>query len=427
MEIEIIIMSFVIYLILFNSCLTFRLKFINNLVIIAILAFNILVIGKLIGDLAVVPMFLSTILYICYLKKEDWKWNIFLIIVSYILLVIVDNIVHLVYVIAELDTNRYWWVYALTVYPIAFFICRFISKKVVQIKEKEILPLSPKILRILGADLILCMLIFVIHIAIVEQAGSSPRILLSSITLYISYIILNFLMGVTIIKEYRTNADIMLKQNSYDNLREYMTQIEEQYQNIRAFRHDYTNIMASMSGYIEKQDMEGLKKYYDKQIFPISNLLNKEKAVVAKLHNLKNIELKSLISMKVNYALEMKIEVNIEIIEPIETINMRSVDLVRIIGILLDNGIEACQECEQPSLCLSIIKMNQDVTFIVKNTYIKKDIDYSKLGTLGISSKGTRRGTGLYNIKTITNTYDNVIMDTEYDDEHFTQLLEIYG
>lgn len=156
-------------------------------------------------------------------------------------------------------------------------------------------------------------------------------------------------------------------------------------------------------------------------------MLNKEKAVVAKLHNLKNIELKSLISMKVNYALEMKIEVNIEIIEPIETINMRSVDLVRIIGILLDNGIEACQECERPSLCLSIIKMNQDVTFIVKNTYIKKDIDYSKLGTLGISSKGTRRGTGLYNIKTITNTYDNVIMDTEYDDEHFTQLLEIYG
>lgn len=259
MEIEIIIMSFIIYLILFNSCLTFRLKFINNLVLIAILAFSILVIGKLIGDLAVVPMFLSTILYICYLKKEDWKWNVFLIIVSYILLVIVDNIVHLVYVIAELDTNRYWWIYALSVYPIAFFMCRFISKKVVQIKEKGILSLSPKILRILGADLILCMLIFVIHIAIVEQAGSSPRILLSSITLYISYVILNFFMVVTIIKEYRTNVDIMLKQNSYDNLREYMTQIEEQYQNIRAFRHDYTNIMASMSGYIEKQDMEGLK------------------------------------------------------------------------------------------------------------------------------------------------------------------------
>lgn len=427
MEIQIIIMSFVMYLLLFNSCLTFRLKFINNLVIIAILALSILVIGKLIGELVVVPMFLFTILYICYLKKEDWKWNVFLIIISYILLVIVDNIIHLVYVIAGLEISRYWWIYVLSVYPIAFFMCRFVSERVVQIKDKEVLSLSPKILRILGADLILCMLIFVVHIEIVEQAGSSPHILLSSIILYISYVVLNFLMVATIVKEYRTNVNIMLKQNSYDNLREYMTQIEEQYQNIRAFRHDYTNIMVSMSGYIEKQDMEGLKKYYDKQIFPISNLLNKEKAVVAKLHNLKNIELKSLVSMKVNYALEMKIEVNIEIIEPIETINMKSVDLVRIIGILLDNGIEACQECEQPSLCLSIIKMNQDITFIVKNTYIKKDIDYSKLGSLGISSKGARRGTGLYNIKTITNTYDNVIMDTEYDDEYFTQLLEIYG
>ena len=48
---------------------------------------------------------------------------------------------------------------------------------------------------------------------------------------------------------------------------------------------------------------------------------------------------------------------------------------------------------------------------IAKNTYIKKNIDYCKLGTLGISSKGERRGTGLYNVKTIINAYNNVIMD----------------
>lgn len=62
-----------------------------------------------------------------------------------------------------------------------------------------------------------------------------------------------------------------------------------------------------------------------------------------------------------------------------------------------------------------------------KNTYIKKNIDYCKLGTLGISSKGERRGTGLYNVKTIINAYNNVIMDTEYENGYFTQLLEIYG
>ena len=44
----------------------------------------------------------------------------------------------------------------------------------------------------------------------------------------------------------------------------------------------YTHLV----GYIEENDMDGLKKYYDMEIFPISNLFNKEKDVVAKLHNL---------------------------------------------------------------------------------------------------------------------------------------------
>ena len=301
------------------------------------------------------------------------------------------------------------------------------SKKVINVKNKKFLPLSPRILAVLGADLILCMLIFVMHITVSELAGSSSPVLLSSIILYIAYVSLTLLMVTTIVREYETNANIMLKQNSYDNLQEYMTQIEEMYQNIRAFRHDYSNIMMSMAGYIEENDMDGLKIYYDKQIFPIRNLLSKEKDAVTKLHNLDIIELKSLISVKINYALEMKIEVNLEITEKIDKINMKSIDLVRIMGILLDNAIEACQECEKPSISLSIIKMKEDITFILKNSYIKQNIDYSKLGSLGVSSKGERRGTGLYNIKTITNAYENVIMDTEYEDGYFTQLLEIYG
>lgn len=427
MEMQVIVMSILSYLILFNSSLTFRLKTINNVVITAILAFNMVFIGKLIGSLFVIPMFVLIILYVSYLKKEDWLWNVFLIIFSYTLLVIVDNLTHFVWSIIGLDLSVHWPVYMLVDYPIFFVICRFMSRKVVKVKNKKFLPLSPRILTVLGADLILCMLIFVMHITVAEQAGSSPQVLLTSIILYIAYVVLTFLIVTTIVREYETNANIMLKQNSYDNLQEYMTQIEELYQNIRVFRHDYANVMVSMAGYIEENDMEGLKRYYDKQVFPISNLLNKEKDAVAKLHNLDVIELKSLISVKINYALEMNIEVNLEITEKIDKVNMKSVDLVRIMGILLDNAIESCQECEKPSISLSIIKMSKDITFIVKNTYVKQDIDYSKLGSLGMSSKGERRGTGLYNIKTITNAYDNVIMDTEYENGYFTQLLEIYG
>ena len=418
MEIQIIVMSILSYLILFNCSLTFRLNLKNNIVITTMLVFNIVLIREYIGSLFVIPMFTVIILYVCYLKRQDWLWNVFLIIFSYTLLVVVDNL---------MDLSIHWPIYMLIDYPVFYVVCRLTSKKVVEIKRKYFLPLSPKILIILGADLILCMLIFVMNIMVTEQAGSPPRVLFTSIILYIAYVVLTFLIVATIVYEYETNANIMMKQNSYDNLQEYMKQIEELYQNMRVFRHDYANVMLSVVGYIEENDMDGLKKYYDMEIFPISNLFNKEKDVVAKLHNLDIIELKSLISVKINYALELKVEVNLEIIEKIDKVNMKSIDLVRIIGIFLDNAIEACQECEKPSIDLSIIKMDKDITFIVKNTYIKKNIDYCKLGTLGISSKGERRGTGLYNVKTIINAYNNVIMDTEYENGYFTQLLEIYG
>ena len=427
MEIQIIVMSILSYLILFNCSLTFRLNLKNNIVITTMLVFNIVLIREYIGSLFVIPMFTVIILYVCYLKRQDWLWNVFLIIFSYTLLVVVDNLTHFVWSIIGMDLSIHWPIYMLIDYPVFYVVCRLTSKKVVEIKRKYFLPLSPKILIILGADLILCMLIFVMNIMVTEQAGSPPRVLFTSIILYIAYVVLTFLIVATIVYEYETNANIMMKQNSYDNLQEYMKQIEELYQNMRVFRHDYANVMLSVVGYIEENDMDGLKKYYDMEIFPISNLFNKEKDVVAKLHNLDIIELKSLISVKINYALELKVEVNLEIIEKIDKVNMKSIDLVRIIVIFLDNAIEACQECEKPSIDLSIIKMDKDITFIVKNTYIKKNIDYCKLGTLGISSKGERRGTGLYNVKTIINAYNNVIMDTEYENGYFTQLLEIYG
>lgn len=333
---------------------------------------------------------------------------------------------HFIWNIIGLNVSKHWPIYMIVDYPIFVVICRFMSSKIVKLKKRETLMLSPKILVILGTDLTLYLIIFVMNVTVVEQVGSSLSVLFS-IILYIGYFLLIFSMVTTIVKEYDTNAKIILKQNSYDNLREYMSQIEELYQNLRVFKHDYANIMVSMAGYIEGNDMEGLKRYYDKQIFPISNQLIKANDAIAILHNLDIVELKSLIFVKINHALELNIEVSLEITEEIETINMKSVDLVRIIGILLDNAIEACQECEHPSIGFSIMKMDNDVTFVIKNTYIKHDIDYSKLGSIGVSSKGERRGAGLYNIKTITNDYDNVIMDTEYEAGYFTQVLEIYA
>ncbi len=70
MEIQIIIMSIITYLLLFNSCLTFRLNVFQNIFIAIVLTVNIVFIGNIIGSLFVIPMFLILILYIVWLKKD---------------------------------------------------------------------------------------------------------------------------------------------------------------------------------------------------------------------------------------------------------------------------------------------------------------------------------------------------------------------
>ena len=161
MEIQIVIMSVITYLLLFNSCLTFRLNIFQNIVITVALAVNIVFIGNIIGSLFVIPMFLILILYIVWLKKEDWLVNVFLIVFSYTLLVIVDNLTHFVWNIIGLNVSKHWPIYMIVDYPIFIVVCRLMSRKIVKLKKKEELILSPKILAILGMDL--TMLLFYVY------------------------------------------------------------------------------------------------------------------------------------------------------------------------------------------------------------------------------------------------------------------------
>ena len=131
-------------------------------------------------------------------------------------------------------------------------------------------------------------------------------------------------MIMTIVKEYKISTEIKMKQHSYDNLQEYIVRIETLYQSLRSFKHDYVNIMVSIAGFIEADDMIGLKNYYEKQILPVSVRFVQSEDTIVRLHYLDLLELKSLISVKLNYALELNIEVILEIAEKIDKINMKS-------------------------------------------------------------------------------------------------------
>ena len=200
---------------------------------------------------------------------------------------------------------------------------------------------------------------------------------------------------------------------------------EDMYSSLRSFKHDYSNIMLSMSGYIETNDINGLREYFTNEILPLSKNITKSTAHLNQLINIKTTELKSIISSKLLYAIELNIEVGTEVTEEISDIPMDTLDLSRIIGIFLDNAIEAALETDAPSLRFALINLEKEYIFVISNTFLEKEIPYASLAKPNVSSKGANRGLGLYNAHSIISKHNHVFLDTEILNENFVQRLHI--
>ena len=194
---------------------------------------------------------------------------------------------------------------------------------------------------------------------------------------------------------------------------------------IRAFRHDFNNIIQALGGYIQAKDMDGLEKYYSqllKDCQEVNNLtgLNPE--------SINNPAIYSLIASKYYLATEKGIEFDLDIFMDLNSIDMKIYEFCRILGILLDNAIQATQECEEKQITVTIRKDNRckRQLLIVENTYKEKDIDTEKIFEKGYSTKEGNTGLGLWEVRQILLKNTNLNLFTSKDDKYFKQQLEIY-
>lgn len=144
---------------------------------------------------------------------------------------------------------------------------------------------------------------------------------------------------------------ILLRQIQYKNNMEeiesyykYTLQIENINHEMRKFRHDYVNILTTLSEFIRDDDMPGLREYFNKEIMPIQDSLQTKSIKINGIDNLKVREIKGLVTTKILQAQEKNIRISIEVPEHIDHIDMNTISLSRIIGIIIDNAIEASEK-----------------------------------------------------------------------------------
>lgn len=195
--------------------------------------------------------------------------------------------------------------------------------------------------------------------------------------------------------------------------------------NIRCFKHDFNNIIQAIGGYIQTNDIEGLKKYY-KQISADCQKSNNLSVLNPDVIN--NPAVYSILASKYHLADSKGITINFEIFLDLNTLRMKIYEFTRILGILLDNAIEASAECDEKIINITLRNEpnRKRQVVIIENTYNNKDIDTEKIYDKAYTTKENNTGLGLWEVRKILSKNNNLNLFTSKNDKFFSQQLEIY-
>lgn len=197
--------------------------------------------------------------------------------------------------------------------------------------------------------------------------------------------------------------------------------------NIRCFKHDFNNIIQAIDGYIYLDDMKSLQIYF-KSLLNECNHIKVVDSINSQV--IDNPAICGVLLNKYRIAEDKKIQMNVELLSSFKELNERSYVVSRILGILLDNAIEATSDCEEKVINFEVkkdIKRNA-LIITIENTYTNKDIDTSRIFEKNYTTKKDKgnTGLGLWKIHDILSKDNSLELFTSKSEDLFKQRLEIY-
>ena len=99
-------------------------------------------------------------------------------------------------------------------------------------------------------------------------------------------------------------------------------------------------------------------------------------------------------------------------------------ELSRLVGIYFDNAIEASSLVEDGKISLEVYKVKESLVFTFSNNF-KGEIDFDKINQKGVSTKGVKRGNGLYFASKIVGRNKNFISNQQVINDYYIQKLTI--
>lgn len=410
---------FIMYLA--NMCFIEKLKSRKFFVIALFLSIAFSIVFKLIQVYITGIFFLFLFLVSIIFTKEIFS-TLYYSLITIMLYIYSDNIVLMIvdFFFQGKITNLFRFVIGTILYIVSVLLIKYFTISILKIINSE-----KSFYKISSAILMATFLFFYLSIVFERSLGDMKLSMkvINNIYVLLYGVVTVFIcvsIGYLFIKEYRINN----RKKELDFLEEYTRDLEERYEEIRGFRHDYQNILLSVESFIRTNDMDSLKKYFYKELRMPMYVSNE---VIDGLSRISDRPLKSLISLKILLAQNLNIKINLTVQNRIAILNIYQIVLVRILGIVLDNSIEEARDIPNSSIDIEIYSNMKNTIFVISNSANTKNLDYSSLGRKGYTTKnGKDRGWGLRNIeKLIDSKPQKIFIETKITDDKFIQIITI--
>lgn len=201
--------------------------------------------------------------------------------------------------------------------------------------------------------------------------------------------------------------------DDYDNLMDYVKDYEKIINEKSKNQHEYKNQLVVIKNLISKNKNEALN--YIEHLYSYEES-TEEASEIQKLSYLPNGGIKGLIHYKIEQMHNKGINVFINISKDISSnkvtkiLNNNLYDITHIIGVYLDNAIEASLEAKNHSIIIEAYVDKKEIVFSFSNTYLGT-INLNKVDKEGYTTKGTGHGYGLSVVRDLLNS--NTILSQE--------------
>nr|WP_302600867.1 ATP-binding protein [uncultured Acetatifactor sp.] len=365
-------------------------------------------------------------------KSTGKHYMFFYLPIGYILNCVFGNLVGLAFnllwnlSVKELNADAAWIVLhfigtGIVSFPALYLVRRLFLRYLGDILEG----MGKKLLAFLALTLLLCAYMILTMASFFDTIEITHREYFLIVASLVLYFLFTFSMLFIVLHAVRGNYEARKKVEYLEHLKEYTGNLEMVYGNLRSFRHDYINVMASLAAYIEEGRYEELRDFFYGHILPMQEGLAQRNDALCRLSHVHVLEMKSILYAKLLLAVNRGVEVEVDIPDVIDSVHMDPVDLVRVLGIYLDNAIEACLETERPFLGFHLGRVEGDVVFLLSNSFVDRGLSLGQMCKKDVSTKGEGRGIGLYTVGEILNRYDNVYHETRMEEGVFIQQVRI--